>query len=579
MSAAPASRISTRLPFFDLAFLFLSIWFASLFRFEFELSQIPVFGTTLVSIAWAIAFALVATVGSIYRGRYIVGSLDEMISLSLGAFTSGLVVTFFLIVGESPWGVPRSVIAIAAPLFVLFSALARTIIRQKRLATNAAASASQRAIIFGTRLDADLVIYQLQNSVGAPYRPVAVIGDDEAISNLKIRGVPVAGSLGRFERVVRSFNANTVIIASREISGKKLREIYESSRAEGLEVVVFPSVSTMFGSEPSVRDLRAIQIEDLIDRGASQLDESLARARISGSSVLVTGAGGSIGSELARQIFRFGPKRLVLADRDETLLMNSLKGLSVSGIPDGSSSYLVDIRDRDAVHQMLDTIRPKFVFHAAALKHVGILERFPEEAWKTNVGGTANVLEAAFTFGVEVFVNISTDKAADPTSVLGKTKLLSERMTSWYAVKSGKNYISVRFGNVFGSRGSLIPVLEKQISDGGPITIASPEVTRYFMSIHEACQLVLHGVAVGSPADVLVLEMGEPVNILDLAKRLIDFSGSEVDIVFSGLGPGEKVNEQLFAESEEPIPTSNPRIWKVKSRPLDASQLVMSEWL
>lgn len=239
-----------------------------------------------------------------------------------------------------------------------------------------------------------------------------------------------------------------------------------------------------------------------------------------------------------------------MLDRDETGLHGVQMMLSGHGLLNSSDVVLADIRDQEAIREIFDNRKPQVVFHAAALKHLPMLEQYPEEAWKTNVLGTLNVLEASKRIAVETFINISTDKAANPSSVLGHSKRLAERLTAWAAGRTGRSYLSVRFGNVIGSRGSMLPTFITQIENGGPVTVTDPEVTRYFMTIPEACQLVIQAGAIGRPGEALILDMGHPVKILDVAKRMISMSGRAVDIVFTGLRPGEKLHEELFGQEE-----------------------------
>ena len=267
-----------------------------------------------------------------------------------------------------------------------------------------------------------------------------------------------------------------------------------------------------------------------------------------GNGSCVTGAGGSIGSELARQVHGFGPSELILLDRDESGLHGVQLSIYGQGMLDTPDMVLADIRDEETVADVFARHRPEVVFHAAALKHLPMLEQYPDEGWKTNVLGTRNVLRAARANGCERFVNVSTDKAADPSSVLGRTKRAAEQLTAWYARGTQGTYLSVRFGNVLGSRGSMLHTFTSQIRSGGPVTVTHPEVTRYFMTIPEACELVIQGGAVGLRGEVLVLDMGEPVSILGVAQRLIAQSGKRIEIVFTGLRPGEKMHEVLLSD-------------------------------
>ena len=286
---------------------------------------------------------------------------------------------------------------------------------------------------------------------------------------------------------------------------------------------------------------------------------------LAGRTILVTGAGGSIGSELCRQILRYEPERLVMLDRDETNLQGVQISVAGHGLLDDDNLVLANIRDRDRVFEIFEHYRPSIVFHAAALKHLPLLEAHPREGLLTNVFGTRNVLEAAAQVGVDRFVNVSTDKAANPTSVLGTTKRLAEALTLQVGSQNDGEWLSVRFGNVIGSRGSVLPAFEAQIAKGGPVTVTHPDVTRYFMSIPEASRLVLQAGAIGTTGETLVLDMGEPMKIVDLAEKLIRHHNSDAEIVFTGLRPNEKLHEVLGHEGEHLETGAHERIWHTKA--------------
>jgi dTDP-glucose 4,6-dehydratase len=288
---------------------------------------------------------------------------------------------------------------------------------------------------------------------------------------------------------------------------------------------------------------------------------------------LITGAGGSIGVELCRQVAGFSPKELVFLDRDETGLQLAQFAIENSGLLDTPSAVLADIRDGVTIRQIFETWRPEIVFHAGALKHVSVLERYPEEAWKTNVIGTLNVLNASSEFGVEAFINISTDKAADPSSVLGKSKRIAEELTAWVGSQNSGSYVSVRFGNVLGSRGSLVPTVAHLIESGGPVTVTHPDATRYFMTIPEACQLVLQAGVLSEPGFLYVLDMGEPVRIIDVINRMIEMSGKKIEIIYTGLRAGEKLHEVLFSNGDSLEETSHPLIFKASVTALSPAEL------
>ncbi|WP_454085364.1 polysaccharide biosynthesis protein [Georgenia sp. Marseille-Q6866] len=309
--------------------------------------------------------------------------------------------------------------------------------------------------------------------------------------------------------------------------------------------------------------------------GRRPLDHDIAGLSdyLTGRRVLITGAGGSIGSELARQVHRFAPAELVLLDRDESALHGVQLSLYGSALLDTPDIVLTCIRDREALREVFQRHMPEIVFHAAALKHLPLLEQYPAEGWKTNVVGTHNLLVLSAECGVEKFVNISTDKAANPTSVLGQTKQVAEQLAAWYGENADGTYLSVRFGNVLDSRGSVLHTFRGQIARGGPVTVTHPDVTRYLMTIPEACELVLHAGAVGSDGEVLVLDMGQPVRILDVARQLIARSGQGVEVVFTGLRPNEKLHEELFSAGEVAVRGRHPLISHVTVPPLAPEQL------
>jgi FlaA1/EpsC-like NDP-sugar epimerase len=312
---------------------------------------------------------------------------------------------------------------------------------------------------------------------------------------------------------------------------------------------VVPPVGELVGHRLSVADVRPVLEADLLGRREIDTDVGAIAGYLTGRRVLVTGAGGSIGSELCRQVHRFDPAELIMLDRDESALHAVQLSIHGRALLEDNNMLIADIRDRDRVFELFASHRPDVVFHAAALKHLPLLEMHPLEAVKTNIFGTQHVLDAAASVGVSRFVNISTDKAANPTSVLGRTKRLAERLTASMRPPNSV-YLSVRFGNVLGSRGSVLTSFRAQIDAGGPITVTDPKVTRYFMTVEEAVQLVIQGGAIGGPGEVLVLDMGAPVCIADVAERLVEAANRPIEIVFTGLRPGEKLHEDLLGHGE-----------------------------
>ena len=435
----------------------------------------------------------------------------------------------------------------------------------------------RRAVVFGAGQNADRLIKGLLADRSSRMVPVALLDDDPAKSRLRIEGIRVRGNRSDLAGVAEAVGADLLVVAASRVRPQVMRELSEAAAEADLDVKVLPSLQELVGAGtlpggapataavPSARDLRDLDLADLLGRRPVHLELDVIAQQIAGRRVLVTGAGGSIGAELCRQIARFGPASLSLLDRDESGLHGTQMSLSGRALLDTDEVVLADIRDAATVQRVIRQLRPELVFHAAALKHLPLLERYPAEAWQTNVVGTLNVLTAAAAAGVGTFVNISTDKAADPTSVLGLSKRLTECLTAHFARHADGRYVSVRFGNVLGSRGSVVHAFTAQIEHGGPVTVTDPRVMRYFMLIPEACQLVLQAAAIGRDGEVMVLDMGEQVRILDVARTMIQISGREdVSIEFTGLRPGEKLEEDLLSGSESGRPTAHPLITRVQ---------------
>ena len=400
----------------------------------------------------------------------------------------------------------------------------------------------------------------------------ALLDDDPLERRLRLHGGLVEGTCAGLPRVLADTVAEAVII---EIPSAAPAVVARLSAARdtdpGVEVEGLPAPAELLSDHVGIRD---VNLGDYLGRSQLDTDVGAISDYLTGRRVLVTGAGGSIGSELCRQIQRFSPAELMMLDRDESALHAVQLSLHDRALLDSSDVILCDIRDVVALRRIMFERRPEVVFHAAALKHLPMLEQYPAEAVKTNVWGTHNVVEACAAAGVERFVNISTDKAADPTSVLGWSKRLSERLTAHSAQSVAGTYLSVRFGNVLGSRGSVLTAFTRQIAVGGPVTVTDPEVTRYFMTVEEACQLVVQAAAIGSPGEVLVLDMGAPVRIVDVARQLIAQSGRDVPIEFTGLRPGEKLHEDLFGHGEpRDVRPRHPLVSHVPVPPISAAEV------
>ena len=539
-------------------------------RHDFALSEV-----LWESVVWYWALASVLLVGlgyatKFYRGRYLVGSFDEVFGLAFHLAAVGAVSVLVTFTLSSP--PPRSVVVLTPAMAMLISASGRLVYRAVReRSVPAPGDEGRRILIYGAG-DAGRQVLQLMR----PERDwvVGFLDDNPGKRHLKIHGVPVVGTGESLAEVAADRSADVVIFAVPGATGTFIGRVQERAHEAGLEFKVLPRLGELIGGRVSASDIRPVEIGDVLGRHQVSTSVTDIAGYLTGKRVLITGAGGSIGSELTRQVHRFGPDSLIMLDRDESALHAVQLSIFGHGLLDRPDTVLVDIRDRSALAKVFEEHRPEIVFHCAALKHLPMLERFPDEGWKTNVLGTLHLLELAARHDVSHFVNISTDKAADASSVLGATKRVAEQLTAWQAGRSAGQYISVRFGNVLGSRGSMLHTFNAQIEAGGPITVTHPDVTRYFMTIPEACELVIQAGSMGRSGAAMVLEMGEPVKILDVARRMIALSGARgIEIVFTGLRPGEKLHEVLFSDSEAATSTDHPMIRSVPVPPLDPAEL------
>ncbi|MGD9702361.1 MAG: polysaccharide biosynthesis protein [Acidimicrobiia bacterium] len=488
----------------------------------------------------------------LYRRRWRYGSYDEVAALGLTAAitTTGLYLLNEHYFSERP--IPQSAVLVGG-LFglVLMGAIRyvwRLVLEWLRRPTDRTA---EKLLIFGAGEGGLQVITALLRSRSSPYVPVGLLDDNPSKQRLSIMGVSVMGDRRAMARAAEKTGAEILLIAVPSATAKTIGEIADQASAAGLTVKVLPAVNELFEQPVGVGDIRDLSEADLLGRHQVETNVEEIAHYLAGKRVLVTGAGGSIGSELCRQLNRFRPAELMMLDRDESSLHQVQLSIYGRALLDTPETILADIRDAETLHELFVDRRPQVVFHAAALKHLPLLEQYPTEAYKSNVIGTLNVLEASRAAGVEVFVNISTDKAANPTSVLGYSKRVAERLTAHMASAAPSGtFLSVRFGNVLGSRGSVLGAFRDQIEKGGPVTVTDENVTRFFMTIPEAVQLVIQAGAIGRSGEVLVLDMGEPVRIYDVARRLIAQSKRQVPIVFTGLRPGEKLHEELFGDEE-----------------------------
>ncbi len=547
-----------------------------LVRFDLTLSERVWQGVLLYT---GLAILLQVAAGflfHLYLGRSRLGSFDEV--TLLGTIVAGVSVVAGAAFLLTQPVFSRGAAVVIPTLALLIMGAGRWVFRTAVAESgHGSGSGSVPALVYGAGDAGHQVARLLASTDEPPYSVVGFIDDDPGKRYLRVRRQRVLGRGADLVAVARRTGAEVVILAIAQAEPKFLKDIADRCSQAGLNLVVVPPVREMIAGRVELDKLREFNVADLLGRRPVETDLSEIAEFVTGKAILVTGAGGSIGSELARQVRLLGPSRLVLLDRDESALHAVQLLLYGSGLLDSDDLVLCDIRDSAALERVFARHRPDVVFHAAALKHLPMLERYPEEGWKTNVIGSLNVLERAKQSGVRHFVNISTDKAADATSVLGQTKRLSERLTAWYAHETGLPFLSVRFGNVLGSRGSVLDAFRAQIDRGGPVTVTHPEVTRFFMTIPEACELVLQAGAIGRPGDVLVLDMGEPIRIIDVASRLIDESRQNVEIEFTGLRQGEKLHEVLLSAAERGTPSRHPLITQVSVPPLEPLELLVDD--
>ena len=557
-----------------------AIVLATMLRYDFKVQDIDWTRLLLLVPVAIVIHAVVGTAGGLYRGRWRFGSFEEVAALTRCVVVATVSLAF---VNRFLFGylIPVSATVLAGCLALLFMAGARytwRLVLERRMRPSA--ETAVRVLVFGAGEGGLQVINATLRNPSSPYLPVALLDDDPYKQHLRINGVPVSGDRSRLGDVARTFDASVLVIAIPSADAGLIAELSGLATAAGLDVMVLPPVRELFGSAVGVGDIRPISEADLLGRHAVDTDVSSISTYITGRRVLVTGAGGSIGSELCAQLYLFAPDQLVMLDRDESALHAVQLSIEGRALLDSSNLVVADLRDRERMAQVFAEHRPEVVFHAAALKHLSLLERHPLEGVKTNVVGTNTLLELALEHEVDRFVNVSTDKAADPASVLGYTKRVAERLTASAARRSSGGFLTVRFGNVLHSRGSALGVFEAQVRAGGPITVTHPEVSRYFMTVEEAVQLIIQAGAIGRGGEALVLDMGDPVRIADIAERMAARSDRPIEIVYTGLRPGEKLHEILIGANEQPAQSAHPLISAVEVEPLDScciEQLVTTD--
>jgi FlaA1/EpsC-like NDP-sugar epimerase len=564
----------------------------------------------LVALAWWLAWNLRFEARPVYYDRYLEWSVVLLVvGLKLPVFAlSGFYNRWWRYVStRDMWGALRGVALASIAVFLVFALfdvhrvavprgvwfvdlllclafvagsrlLARTLIERPlpgRIVTR-----GKEVIVVGAGDAGQLVVKEMQRSPALGYTPIGLLDDDPRKRNLRLHGVRVLGTVADLDHVVRDRRPDEVLIAIPTAPGALRNRIVETARALDVPVKTLPSLSDLVsGDRDLARQLRPVEVEDVLGREPVDVDIAAISGYLQNEVVLVTGAGGSIGAELCRQIARVAPAKLVLLDNAEPALFEIERELVRDRGFRAAAAVVGDVKDVAKVRQVFDKYRPGVVFHAAAYKHVALMEANPLEAVRNNTLGTRVVADVAVEFGAKRFVLVSTDKAANPKTVMGQSKTLAEWIVETWGHRAdvATRFVAVRFGNVLGSSGSVVPIFRRQIARGGPVTVTHPEMTRFFMTIPEAVQLIVQAGAIGGRGQVYVLDMGEPVRIVDLADKMIRLSGKEpgtdIPIEFIGPAPGEKLHEELVGDGETASPSPHPKIDLITRPPVDADWL------
>jgi FlaA1/EpsC-like NDP-sugar epimerase len=484
-----------------------------------------------------------------------------------------------LLIGNTQY--PRSIIILTGLLSGLYLAGIRLAVRWFREWLQITGPSARRVLIVGAGNAGELLVRDMLSDSGYDSKPVAFVDDDPVKRKMKIHGIPVVGMIADIKAVADRFGAHEIVVAIPSASTAVKQAILAASEGCTAPIKILPSVKRLLGDPVSLQQVRPMSLEDLLQREPIQTDRQELHPLIAGKTVLVTGAGGSIGSELCRQIAQYKPESLILFEQYENSLHALLLELRSVFPHVGVLPVVGDVTMPDRVEEIFRQTGPDIVFHAAAHKHVPLMELNPKEAIRNNIVGTRIVAETALRMGVDRFVLISTDKAVNPSSVMGVTKRIAEHVVQGFSNKGLTKFTVVRFGNVLGSNGSVVPLFAEQIRKGGPVTVTDPEIKRFFMTIPEAVQLVLQSSLMGQGGDVFVLDMGEQIKVADLARNMIVLSGlvpgKDIEIAYTGLRPGEKLYEELFEDSERVEPTAHPKINRAVGGPVPVEEL--DRWL
>ncbi|MFU8843971.1 MAG: polysaccharide biosynthesis protein [Bacteroidales bacterium] len=553
-----------------------SIVLAYLLRFNFnipesEIRQWPMVFTIMLSVR-GISFLLAKTYAGIIRYTSTEDAIRIFLVVLAGStlFSGMNLISYYFLEAQHP--IPFSIIIIEFITVIFVMVTIRVVVKIAYLELMNPSGKKTRVIIYGAGEAGIIAKRALDRDAGTRYKVIALIDDDQSKWDKKIEGITIHG-FDRLDGLLEDGEVEHVIIAIQNLKPAKKQAIVDVCLKHNARVLTVPPVATWINGELSFNQIRKVRIEDLLERDEIKLNVDKIAREIEGKVILITGAAGSIGSELVRQIIRFKPKNLILIDQAETAMFE-LEIELLERYPDEHFELMIaDIRNDNRIENVFQKFNPQLVYHAAAYKHVPMMENNPSEAISTNVKGTRTLADLSVKYGVEKFIMISTDKAVNPTNVMGASKRIAEIYVQSLHPKQITKFITTRFGNVLGSNGSAVNLFRNQIEHGGPLTVTHPDIIRYFMTIPEACQLVLEAGMMGKGGEIFLFDMGKPVRILDLAERMIRLSGLEtgkdIEIKFTGLRPGEKLFEELLNDGENSVPTHHPQIMIGKVRSYD----------
>ncbi len=562
----------------DIFICIFSIFIAYLLRFNFQIPEIDrndmPFVIGYIILIRAISFIFGKTYAGIIRYTSSKDAQRIFVVISIGSIVLGItdIITYNL---QAKLIIPTSIIILDFIVTVFMLVAARTIVKVLYYELKNPRRDKTKVIVYGAGEAGVITLRTLDKDAGAKFKVVAFVDDDKKKKGKKIEGVKIYHT-DELDELLKESEIAFIIISTTHISPTKKQKLVEKCLSYNTRVLNVPPVSSWINGQLSFMQIKKIKIEDLLERDEIVLDKEKTFAQLKGKTILVTGAAGSIGSELVRQIIKFNPEKIILLDQAESAiydLVNELKDRNQTSFEE----VIADVTNQERMENVFKHFKPQIVYHAAAYKHVPLMEMNPSEAISTNVGGTKIVADLAVKYNIDKFVLVSTDKAVNPTSVMGASKRAAEIYTQAIGKNNKTKFITTRFGNVLGSNGSVIPLFKKQIEKGGPITITHPDITRYFMTIPEACQLVLEAGCMGNGGEIYIFDMGESVKIIDLANKMIRLSGltvgKDIEIVFTGLRPGEKLFEELLNNSENTIPTHNKQIMISKLQSTDPEQV------